>query len=113
MGSQVLPGIFDFYDYDSPYTPKDADKTAFYRDAVAKNFDLHSVPFYAQDENAKRLLPSTPPTDDEKYAWSARLEDESVFQDDIEFIREVLHPVPEKRKTPQEMLEDGFFEKPL
>ena len=84
------------------------DKTKVARGAMAIDFDLHSIPFYAEDVNFRDLLP--PPKLEETYRWANRMVEKGVSGEDIQFLAKVLNPHPDAWLTTQEIIESGHLE---
>ncbi|PWY95784.1 kinase-like protein [Aspergillus sclerotioniger CBS 115572] len=78
------------------------------RDQFAIDFDLSSVPLYAEDEQCAKLLPAAQP--EEAYMWANTMVEKGVAGEDIQFLVEVLHPDPEARLTIPEILESGYLD---
>ncbi|KAJ9378854.1 hypothetical protein DTO063F5_7497 [Paecilomyces variotii] len=97
------PGI-----YDSISTGTLEEKEKAIRDKLAIDFDLASIPFYAEDEQCAQLLPS--PRPDEAYMWANEMVEKGVSGEDIQFLVEVLNPDPNTRLTAREILESGYLE---
>lgn len=109
--AQLLLAQVDFKSpgmYDSISAGTLENKAKIARDAVAIDFDLHSIPWYAEDEKSSRMLP--PPRPDEAYMWAAKMMDKGVSGEDIQFLVKVLNPLPEARLTLVEILESGYLE---
>lgn len=60
------------------------EKTVAARNAMALDFDLHSLPLYADDANAQAMLP--PPQPDKAYNWAEAMMDQRVPGEDIQFL---------------------------
>ncbi len=88
--------------------PQDKSK-GLIRNRTAVDFGLDSVPFYAEDERARELMPSSQP--EEAYLWAEKLMEKGLTGDDIQFLVDVLSPVPGARPTPGEILESGYLKK--
>lgn len=109
--AQLLQAQVDFESpgiYDSISTGTLGEKEKAIRDKLAIDFDLASVPFYAEDEQCARLLPSPQP--DEAYMWANEMFEKGVSGEDIQFLVEVLHPDPNARLTAREILESGYLD---
>jgi hypothetical protein len=78
------------------------EKTKVVRDKLAIDFDLASVPLYAEDEQCAKLLP--PPQPEEAYMWANNMVEKGVAGEDIRFLVEVLNPDPNARLTVREIL---------
>ncbi|RHZ56453.1 hypothetical protein CDV55_105419 [Aspergillus turcosus] len=109
--AQLLQAQVDFNSpgiYDSISTGTLEEKEKVVRDKLAIDFDLASVPFYAEDEQCARFLPS--PRPDEAYMWANEMVEKGVSGEDIQFLVEVLNPDPNTRLTAREILESGYLE---
>lgn len=84
------------------------EKAKAIRDALAIDFDLHSVPYYAQDERISKLLPQPQP--DTAYMWANSMFESGVAAEDIQFLALVLQPDPNKRLVAAQILETGYLE---
>ncbi|XHG07736.1 hypothetical protein AWENTII_010872 [Aspergillus wentii] len=78
------------------------------RDKLAIDFDLASVPFYAEDEQCAKLLP--PPQPEEAYMWANDMAEKGVAGEDLQLLVGVLNPDPNARLTVREILESGYLE---
>lgn len=94
--------------YDSICTGPLAEKEKALRDQLAIDFDLASVPLYAEDEQCAKLLPASQP--EEAYMWANTMVEKGVSGEDIQFLVGVLHPDPNARLTVREILESGYLE---
>ncbi|GKZ28934.1 hypothetical protein AbraIFM66950_001892 [Aspergillus brasiliensis] len=111
--AQLLQAHVDFtspgmYDSDSIGAGTLVEKGATIRDQLAVDFDLSSLPFYAEDEQCARMLP--PPRPEEAYMWANDMFEKDVSGEDIQFLVEVLHPDPNARLTVREILESGYLD---
>lgn len=109
--AQLLQAAVDFQSpglYDNITQGTLEEKTRAVRDKLAVDFDLHSVPCYAEDPQCRAMLP--PPLPDEAYMWANDMVEKGVAGEDIQFLVEVLHPDPACRLNIKEILESGFFE---
>ncbi|PWY75624.1 kinase-like protein [Aspergillus eucalypticola CBS 122712] len=109
--AQLLQAQVDFRSpgmYDSIQTGTLAEKGAVIRDQLAIDFDLSSVPFYSEDEQCARLLPTPQP--EEAYMWANSMVEKGVSGEDIQFLVEVMNPNPDARLTVREILESGYLE---
>ncbi|KAK2764817.1 hypothetical protein FQN53_006945 [Emmonsiellopsis sp. PD_33] len=97
------PGI-----YDSIATGTLEDKTKAIRNKLAIDFDLASVPFYAEDKECTKMLPSPQP--EEAYMWANDMVEKGVAGEDIQFLVGVLNPDPNARLTVSEILESGYLD---
>lgn len=94
--------------YDSISVGTLEDKTRAVRDKLAIDFDLASVPFYAEDRECAKRLPSPQP--EEAYMWANDMIEKGVAHEDIQFLVGVLHLDPNARLTVREILESGYLE---
>lgn len=94
--------------YDSIRIGTLAEKGKAIRDQLAVDFDLASVPFYAEDEQCAKLLPISQP--EEAYIWANNMVEKGVLGEDIQFLVGVLNPDPNARLTVREILESGYLE---
>ncbi|PGG98582.1 CMGC protein kinase [Blastomyces parvus] len=94
--------------YDSISTGTLEEKTKAVRDQLAIDFDLASIPFYAEDKECAKKLPSPQP--EEAYMWANEMVEKGVAGEDIQFLVEVLNPDPNARLTVPEILESGYLE---
>ncbi|SPB46077.1 unnamed protein product [Aspergillus niger] len=109
--AQLLQAQVDFRSpgmYDSIQTGTLAEKGNVIRDQLAIDFDLSSVPFYAEDEQCAQFLPTPQP--EEAYMWANTMVEKGVSGEDIQFLVEVLNPDPNARLTVREILESGYLE---
>ena len=82
------------------------DKTKAARGTMAIDFDLHSIPFDAEDVNCRDLLP--PSKLEAAYMWANRIVENGVSGEDIQFL--ALNPHRDARLTTQEIIEPGYLE---
>lgn len=94
--------------YDSICTGTLEEKTKAVRDKLAVDFDLASVPLYAEDEQCAKLLRPAQP--EEAYMWANSMVEKGVAGEDIQFLVGVLNPDPNARLTVREILESGYLE---
>ncbi|GKZ73022.1 hypothetical protein AnigIFM60653_005164 [Aspergillus niger] len=109
--AQLLQAQVDFKSpgmYDSIQTGTLAEKGNVIRDQLVIDFDLSSVPFYAEDEQCAQFLPTPQP--EEAYMWANTMIEKGVSGEDIQFLVEVLNPDPNARLTVREILESGYLE---
>lgn len=78
------------------------------RDKMAIDFDLASVPLYAEDEQCAKLLPPLQP--EEAYMWANSLVEKVVAGGDVQFLAQVLNPEPNARLNLREILDCGYLE---
>jgi hypothetical protein len=84
--------------YDSIATGSLEEKTKAVRDTMAVDFDLHSLPWYAEDAESRAMLPPAQP--DKAYKWAETMTEKGVSGDDIQFLANVLNPLPYARLQP-------------
>ena len=80
------------------------------RTAMAFDFELHSIPYYADDEQSWTLLP---PKDDyriDSERWVERLLCKGVAVDDVDFLFHILNPDPAERWTAEDIVSCGYLE---
>ncbi|KAK2830997.1 hypothetical protein FQN49_007106 [Arthroderma sp. PD_2] len=109
--AQLLQAQVDFKSpgmYDSGQIGTLREKSKAVRNTLAIDFDLASIPFYADDEQCAKLLP--PPQPDEAYMWANTMVENGVAGEDIQFLATVLNPDPDARLTVREVLESGYLE---
>ena len=94
--------------YDSICTRTSEQKSEAIRDKLAVDFDLSSVPFYAEDDKCAKLLPLAVP--DKAYMWANSMVESGIAGEDIQFLVEVLHPDPNARLTAREILDSGYLD---
>jgi hypothetical protein len=92
--------------YDSISTGTQADKTKAVGDKLAIDFDLSSVPFYAEDEECGKKLPSPEP--ESAYMWANDMVEKGVAGEGIQFLVQVLNPDPNARLTVRDSGERVF-----
>ncbi|PYH94291.1 kinase-like protein [Aspergillus ellipticus CBS 707.79] len=109
--AQLLQAQVDFKSpgmYASISTGTLAEKEITIRNQLAIDFDLASVPFYAEDERCVKMLPTPQP--EEAYMWANTMVEMGVAGEDIRFLVQVLNPDPSARLTVREILESGYLE---
>jgi len=84
------------------------DKEKAVRTAIAYDFNLHEIPLYAEDERSRALLPPKDKGEDDH--WSYRLYRKGVQMDDIEFLLQILNPVPNERWTAADISRCGYLD---
>ncbi|PYH71211.1 uncharacterized protein BO88DRAFT_423961 [Aspergillus vadensis CBS 113365] len=94
--------------YDSVRTGTLREKRDDIRNQLAVDFDLSSLPFYAEDEQCARILPIPQP--ETAYMWANTMVEKGVSHEDIQILVEVLHPDPNARLTVREILESGYLD---
>jgi hypothetical protein len=77
---------------------------------IACDFSLHSIPFYTDDQESLKLLPSNnlPQSDDDW--WGERLLRKGVLAEDIEFLVQVLNPDPTQRVSAEDIIRSSYLE---
>jgi hypothetical protein len=77
---------------------------------IARDFLLHLIPFYTDDKESLKLLPSKilPQSDDNW--WGERLLRKGVLPEDIEFLVQVLNPDPNERLSAEDIIPSGYLE---
>ena len=78
------------------------------RDKLAIDFDLASIPFYAEDKECAKKLPS--PRPDEAYMWANDMAEKGVSGEDVQFLVGLLNPDPNERLTVRDILDSGYLE---
>jgi hypothetical protein len=109
--AQLLLAQVDFKSpgmYDSIATGSLEEKTRAARDTMAVDFDLHSQPWYAEDAKSRVMLPPAQP--DKAYKWAETMMEKGISGEDIQFLANVLNPLPYARFTTMEILESGYLE---
>jgi hypothetical protein len=99
------PGIYDL-DQEVKGSLKDKEKAL--RTAIAYDFNLHKIPLYAEDEQSQALLP--PKDKRRKDDWIYRLCDKGLGVNDIQFLFQILNPVPNERWTAGEIAGCGYLD---
>ncbi|PYH29033.1 kinase-like protein [Aspergillus neoniger CBS 115656] len=99
----ISPGMYDSIRTGSMRKKRDA-----IRDQLAVDFDLSSLPFYAEDEQCARILPTPQP--ETAYMWANTMVEKGVSHEDIQFLVEILHPDPNARLTVREILESEYLD---
>jgi hypothetical protein len=94
--------------YDSVVVGTLEEKTKAARDAMAVDFDLHSLPLYVEDAQSRALLP--PPQPEKAYMWAEAMMAKGVSGEDIQFLANTLNPLPRARFSTVEILESGYLE---
>jgi hypothetical protein len=80
------------------------------RDAIAQDFSLHLIPFYANDPESCKLLPSEPKLPGDDDWWCERLLRKGVPVREIAFLVEVLVPDPTERLSAEEIIRSGYLD---
>jgi cation transport regulator ChaC len=94
--------------YDSVVVGTLEEKTKAARDAMAVDFDLHSLLLYVEDARSRALLP--PPQPEKAYMWAEAMMAKGVSGEDIQFLANTLNPLPRARFSTVEILESGYLE---
>ena len=94
--------------YDSIQCRNLTEKRDDIRNQLAVDFDLSSLPFYAEEEQCARILPIPQP--ETAYMWANTMVEKGISHEDIQFLVEVLHPDPNARLTVREILESGYLD---
>lgn len=94
--------------YDSITVGSLDDKTQAARDAIAVDFDLHTLPLYADDAKSQAMLLPTRP--EMAYKWVEVIMAKGVSGEDIQFLANTLNPLPGARFTTVEILESGYID---
>lgn len=109
--AQLLLAQVDFSSpgmYDSIAIGSLDEKTKAARDAMAVDFDLHSLPLYADDAKSQAMLPPARP--EMAYKWAEAMMAKGVSGEDIQFLANTLNPLPGARFTTVEILESGYLD---
>ena len=80
------------------------------RTAMAFDFNLHSIPCYAEDEQSRALLPSKDESSADSEGWAERLLRKGIAVDDVEFLFRVLNPDPAERWTAEDIVSCRYLE---
>lgn len=99
--------------YDAISTGTLEDKVQVVRKAMIADFDLCSVPLYAEDANSASLLPGARPGPEDIYRWAVEMSEKGVSADDIQFIVDILNPRPDVRPTSEEIMRSGYLKTSL
>ena len=94
--AQLLLAQVDFSSpgmYNSIAVGSLGEKTKAARDAMAVDFDLHSLPLYADDAKSQAMLPPARP--EMAYKWANAMMSKGVSREDIQFLANTLNPLPE------------------
>lgn len=103
-----LPGMYDAISADTL-----EDKVQAARKAMVADFDLCSVPLYAEEADSASLLPDVPPESEHIYLWAVEMSEKGVSCDDIQFLVDVLNPRPDVRLTSEEIMRSGYLKTSL
>jgi hypothetical protein len=96
--------------YDSICKGSLEDKAQAVRTAMALDFNLHSIPCYAEDEQSRTLLPSKDESSADSKDWVERLLRKGIAADDVEFLFQILNPDPAERWTAKDIVSCGYLE---
>ena len=77
---------------------------------MAYDFDLHSIPYYAEDEQSRNLLPPRDESTADRDGWVERLLRKGVAANDVEFLFQILNPDPAERWTAMDIVSCGYLE---
>lgn len=99
------PGI-----YDSICKGTIEEKARAVRDAIAIDFSLQSVPFYADDPESHKLLPIDQVPQSEDDWWAERLLRKGVPLEELEFLVQVLNPDPNERLSAEDIIRSGHLD---
>jgi hypothetical protein len=86
------------------------EKTQAVRKAIAYDFDLHSNPFYAEDQQSRLLLPPTDESRVEDDHWTSKLFRKGVSASDLELLFQILNPDPRERWSVAEVAGCGYLD---
>ncbi|KAG7288724.1 hypothetical protein NEMBOFW57_005080 [Staphylotrichum longicolle] len=109
--AQLLLAQVDFCSpgmYDSIAVGPLDDRAKTARDAIAVDFDLHSLSLYADDAKSRAMLPPARP--EMAYKWAEAMMAKGVPGEDIQFLANTLNPLPKARFTTVEILESGYLD---
>jgi hypothetical protein len=96
--------------YDSICKGSLKDKAQAVRTAMAFDFNLHSIPCYAEDEQSRILLPSKDEPSADREDWVGRLLRKGIAADDVDFLFQILNPDPAERWTAKDIVSCGYLE---
>lgn len=96
--------------YDSICKGSLKDKAQAVRAAIAFDFDLHSIPYYAEDERSRSLLPLQDEVGAGRERWDDKLSRKGVKAEDIAFLSQILNPEPAERWTAKDIVSCGYLE---
>lgn len=96
--------------YDSICSGSLENKAAAVRTAIAFDFGLHSIPYYAEDERSRALLPPENESGGGSEHWCERLIRKGIAADDVAFLCQVLNPDPTERWTAKDIVSCGYLE---
>lgn len=96
--------------YDSICKGSLEEKAQAVRAALSLDFNLHSIPYYAEDEQSRILLPPKEESTANNERWVERLLDKGIAADDVEFLFQILNPDPAERWTAQDIVTCGYLE---
>lgn len=95
--------------YDAISTGTLEDKVQVARKALVADFDLCSVPLYAEDVSSVSLLPDERPGSEDIYMWAVDMSEKGVSGDDIQFLVDILNPRPDVWPTSEEIMRSGYL----
>lgn len=96
--------------YDSISKGSLEDKSQAVRIAMAYDFNLHSIPYYAEDEQSRTLLPPRNESTADRERWVEILLCKGVAANDVAFLSQVLNPDPAERWTAKDIVSCGYLE---
>jgi hypothetical protein len=86
------------------------EKAKAVRNAIAMDFSLQSVPFYADDPESLKLLPANQVPQSEDDWWAERLLRKGVPVEELEFLVQVLNPDPNERLSAEDIIRSGHLD---
>lgn len=95
--------------YDAIATGSLDDKVQTARRAMVADFDLFSVPLYAEDADLVSISPDQRPKPEDIYMWAVDMSEKGVSGEDIQFLVDVLNPRSDVRLTSEEILRSGYL----
>jgi protein kinase len=81
------------------------------RDPMAVDFSLAEVPFYVDNAECRKLLPTGLAPPNEETWFGARLHAKGVPEEDIAFLVEILNPDPNERLSAEEIIRSGYLDR--
>lgn len=90
------------------------EKVQVARKAMVADFDLCSVPLYAEDAGGGpvSLPPDERPESEDIYMWTVEMSEKGVSGDDIQFLVDILNPRPDVRLTSEDIIRSGYLKIP-
>ncbi|KAJ2984385.1 hypothetical protein NUW58_g6089 [Xylaria curta] len=110
--AQLLLAQVDFTSpgmYDAISTSTLEDKAQVARERMATDFDLFSVPLYAEEDGLSSLVPCKRLEPDDIYLWAVDMSENGVSNEDIQFLVDVLNPRPDVRPTADEIIRGRYL----